>query len=262
MNKAFCESLYSVILHQPIDGIAATKAKLLAALRSIDLVGWSTREESGRLDRKAYTRFASGQANIFSRREYKEADTAAVSILIDCSYSMCWKINETTDTSRISVAQAIAIQIANIIKNSNASFEITGFQGSNFTENDVEKERVRFIPFKQWGESLQRAACKLGAMQQLATQGTPDYSAVRQKLEELSLRQESRKVFFLITDADSYTVSHMQYLQEFADKRKINIVAIGIGDTQVPLCFRNANNVSNKKDMASKAFGNMLKAIS
>jgi cobalamin biosynthesis protein CobT len=260
MKRADCERAYARILHNPIHGIAATRAKLLAALRSMDFVGWSTHEESGRLDRKAYTRFATGQANVFSRREYKEADTAAVSILIDCSLSMNWEVE--AGSSRIQVAQAIAIQLASIISKSNASFEINGFKGGTSSEPGVAVQRIEFIPFKQWGEALPKAAAKLGAMCELASRGTPDYSAVYIKLEELSRRQDSRKLFFVLTDAESYNLAHMEYLQQFADKRGIKVIAIGIGDTQVSKCFRNAENVNNAKDMASKSFCNILKEVS
>jgi cobalamin biosynthesis protein CobT len=261
MDKRECEKNYAEVLHTPISGIAATRAKILNALRSIDFVGWSSREESGRLDRKAFTRFAAGQANIFSRRELKEADTAAVSILIDCSFSMSFECGE--NTSRISIAQAIAIHLANIIGKSNASFSIDGFKGrgESGTPDGPCVQKVQFIPFKQWGESMQKAAAKLGAMCMLSSGGTPDYSAVYHKLDELARRPELRKLFFIITDAEAYRLAHMKYLQEFADKRGIKIVAIGIGDTKAPLCFRNAENVHNAKDMASKSFGNILKAI-
>ena len=260
MNKREGELRYAQVLHVPINGIAATKAKILAALRSIDFVGWSTHEESGRLDRKAYTRFAIGQASIFSRREMEEADTAAVSILVDCSFSMNFD-----ETPRIRTAQSIAIHLASIIGKSNAAFAVNGFHGSNKKEVKdgvvVLIQGVTFIPFKQWNESIQKAAPKLGLMEKFASGGTPDYSAIHDKLDELARRPEARKVFFLITDAEAYKVDHMKFLQEFADKRGIKIVAIGIGDTQVTKCFRNADNVFTPQDMASKSFGNILKAI-
>jgi len=256
MYKREAELRYAQILHTPITGIAATRARILSALRSMDFVGWSTHEESGRLDRKAYTRFAIGQASIFSRREMKEADTAAVSILVDCSFSMTFE-------SRIRTAQASAIQLASIISKSNAAFAVTGFHGSTRVESgtDIKIQRVEFIPFKQWGESLQKAVAKLGMMGEFASSGTPDYTAIHEKLDELARRPEARKIFFLLTDAANYRVEHMKFLQEFADKRGIKIVAIGIGDTQVTQCFRNSDNVSNPQDMASKSFGNILKAI-
>jgi cobalamin biosynthesis protein CobT len=254
MNKHVYESDFASILRTPIHGIAATRAKLMNVLRSIDYVGWSTHEESGRLDRRALARYATGQANIFSRREYKEADTAAVSVLVDCSASMRGE--------EIRTAQAISIQLASILAKSNAAFEVTGFHGGAYgNECGSNSENVEYIPFKLWGEPLHRAAAKLGMMDELASSGTPDYSSIYIKLEELSRRTEARKILFLLTDAEAYIASHMKYLQDFADKRGINIVAIGIGDTEVGKCFRNAENVKSVRDIATKSFGNLLKAI-
>jgi cobalamin biosynthesis protein CobT len=262
MNKHPYEQIYASILRDPIHGIAATRAKLMQVLRSLDYVGWSKQEESGRLDRRALTRYATGQANIFSRREVVEADTAAVSVLVDCSASMRGK--------EIQCAQAIAIQLSSILSKSNASFEVNGFHGGDYGNgikgyggggSSACTELVEFIPFKRWNEPLHRAAANLGLMDKLASNGTPDYSAIYLKLEELSRRTESRKILFLLTDAECYNTRHISYLQEFADKRGIRIAAIGIGQTEVGKCFRNAENVMQVSDIATKSFGNLLKAI-
>ena len=261
MEKHIYEANFARILRDPINGIAATRAKLMQVLRSLDFVGWSTHEESGRLDRRAFTRYATGQANIFSRREIKEADTAAVSVLVDCSASMRGK--------EIRTAQAIAIQLSSILSKSNASYEVNGFHGSSHSNGvrgtndcgDGDTEHVEFIPFKLWNEPLHRAAAKLGLMDHLASNGTPDYGAIYLKLEELSRRTESRKILFLLTDAECYNTRHITYLQDFADKRGIKIAAIGIGQTDVGKCFRNAENVKEVGDIATKSFGNLLKTI-
>jgi len=260
MEKHVYEAEFSRILRDPIHGIAATRAKLMQVLRSLDFVGWSSHEESGRLDRRAFTRYATGQANIFSRREVVEADTAAVSVLVDCSASMRGK--------EIRVAQAIEIQLSSILSKSNAAFEVTGFHGGSHKNevtatngNSADTEIVEFIPFNLWNEPLHRAAAKLGVMDHLASNGTPDYGAIYLKLEELSRRPESRKILFLLTDAECYNTRHISYLQEFADKRGIRIAAIGIGQTDVGKCFRNAENVKNVSDIATKSFGNLLKTI-
>jgi nitric oxide reductase activation protein len=159
MDKHPYEQVYASILRNPIHGIAATRAKLLQVLRSLDYVGWSKQEESGRLDRRALTRYATGQANIFSRREVVEADTAAVSVLVDCSASMCGK--------EIQCAQAIAIQLSAILSKSNASFEVNGFHGGDYSDqvrgsngNSASTEVVEFIPFKRWTEPLHPGRCE------------------------------------------------------------------------------------------------------
>ena len=87
-SKSECEINFSAKYNNQPSGLGATRASLLRLLRSLDLVGWSTHEESGRLDRKAFTRFAVGSTAVFSKRQHIEAERSAVSVLIDCSGSM------------------------------------------------------------------------------------------------------------------------------------------------------------------------------
>jgi cobalamin biosynthesis protein CobT len=264
LNKAHCDKQFSEIYNAQPSGLGATRANLLRLLRSLDLVGWSSHEESGRLDRKAFTRFAVGSTAVFSKREYREAETSAVSILIDCSGSM-------NDDSRIDVAQSVAIQLSRILDKANVPFNVTGFQGNTGTvRNDsngaskniaVKYEAPRLIPFKTWRDSLQRASSKLGSIDQWASSATPDYSSISLALEDLASRDESRKILFLLTDANGYNTTNMKFLQAIADREGIKVVAIGIGNTQVKECFRSAENVRNVSDLTSTAFNKLLKEL-
>ena len=264
LDKAHCETQFTTIYNEQPSGLGATRANLLRLLRSLDLVGWSSHEESGRLDRKAFTRFAVGSTAVFSKREYREAETSAVSILIDCSGSM-------THDLRIETAQSVAIQLSRILDKANVPFNVTGFQGNTETvRNDtngaskniaVRYEAPRLIPFKTWRDSLQRASAKLGSINQWASSATPDYSSITLALEDLANRSECRKILFLLTDADGYKVNNMKFLQSIADREGIKIVAIGIGNTQVKECFRSAENVRNVSDLTSTAFNKLLKEL-
>jgi thymidine kinase len=108
---------------------------------------------------------------------------------------------------------------------------------------------------------LSKASAKLGSIREWAGHSTPDYSALSITLEELSKREEQRKILFFLTDADSYTKSHMVYLQEIADKLGIKIIAIGVGRTEVEQCFKIAQNVENVSDLADASFGKLLKEL-
>ncbi len=257
INKASCEENFAIIFNEQVPNLGATKASLMRLLRSLDLVSWSAREESGRLDRKAFSRFATGSTNVFSRRMLGEAHTSAVSMLIDLSGSM--------HGGRIETAEKIAIQLAKILDKSGCEFSITGYTGDTVREytgtDRFDSQEVIFVPFKQWNESLQKAAPKLGAIHACANGENPDYGAVMMKLEELAWRKENRKVLFYFTDAGSFVHPHMQFLQGFADKQGIKIVAIGIGHTEVAKSFRSSVNVSNLEDLASAAFSKLLSEI-
>jgi cobalamin biosynthesis protein CobT len=108
-----------------LDNLGATRANLLKLLRSIDTVGWNRREETGRLDRRAFGRFATGEVNIFSRRDYTEAERAAVEVLVDCSSSMRGR--------EILEAQHIAINLGNLFDKAKVSFQVDGFRSGGRT---------------------------------------------------------------------------------------------------------------------------------
>jgi cobalamin biosynthesis protein CobT len=173
---------------------------------------------------------------------------------------------------RIQTAQSVAIQLSKMLDKANASFNVVGFQGgqngvrqgatgANATGIEATIEYTEFIPFKTWGESLTKASAKLGSIKYCAGNSTPDYSALSMTMEDLSKRDEQRKILFFLTDADSYQKSHMVHLQNIADKLGIKIIAIGIGQTDVEQCFKVAQNVENVSDLADASFGKLLKEL-
>jgi cobalamin biosynthesis protein CobT len=255
-DRQDCESRYVHTLRQAPQGIGTTRTNLQRLLHSLDFVGWSSNEESGRLDRRALTRFAAGSANIFSRRQYIEAETSAVSVLIDCSGSM-------NDHNRIGVAQQVAVHLSNILQRARVPFAVNGFhQGKSvYHGGDSQTEMPTFLPFKPWNKSLQQSVAALGAINQCASGGTPDYSAIANSIDDLSRRSEHRKILFIITDADGYNRKHMEHLQRLADKVGILIVAIGIQSESVTRCFVNSASVDNVNELASTAFNQLLKTV-
>ena len=264
-SKLDCEQRFSTHFNDQPIGLGATRANIVRLLRSVDLVGWSSHEESGRIDRKAFTRFATGGTSVFSKRQHVEATKSAVSVLIDCSGSM-------SEYGRIKTAESITIQLSRILEKADVSFNVTGFygrcgasslEGGGATPiNTVASvEQAVFVPFKTWKESVARASAKLGSISLWARNSTPDYSALSISIEELSRREESRKILFLLTDADGYNRAHSKHLQDLADRLKVKIVAIGIGDTDVPRVFKNGENVTNVADLASASFNKLLKEL-
>jgi uncharacterized protein YegL len=136
-----------------------------------------------------------------------------------------------------------------------------GVTGASTGVIDAIIEYTEFIPFKTWGEALTKASAKLGSIREWAGNSTPDYSAISMTLEDLSKREEQRKILFFLTDADSYQKSHMVHLQGIADKLGIKIIAIGIGKTDVEQCFKIAQNVENVSDLADASFNKLLKEL-
>ena len=229
-----------------LDNLGATRANLLKLLRSIDTVGWNRREETGRLDRRAFGRFATGEVNVFSRRDYNEAERAAVEVLVDCSSSMRGR--------DIWEAQHIAINLGNLFDKARVSFQVDGFHSGGRTG-------LVIVPFKRWGESFRRAAHKLGQIADFAQNCTPDYSATQYALAELSKRPEAKKILFILTDADGFLKAEVAQINATAKALGVTIVAVGIGNTQVERLYTNAVNVRSVKDLAGQAFNALLKAV-
>ena len=264
LHKEQCDYTYSEVLANKPSGLGVTSNNLRKLLKSLDFVGWSSREESGRLDRRALTRFAAGSNNIFSRRELVEAETSAISILIDCSGSMNDRHGEgKRRVTRIATAQAVAIHLSKVLQQARVPFAVTGFRGSlpAILEGGTVVETPHLIDFKPWGVSPQRATTALGGINQCASSCTPDYSAIAVQLEDLHRRPEGRKILFLLTDAQGYVKDHLIHLQTLADKLGIVIIAIGIATEEVTKVFVNATCVRDVSQLAEKSFNALLTTV-
>ena len=166
MDKAlkpiYAES-FATVLRQQHAGIGSAKAALRRFLKSVDTVGWSRREESGRIDRRALTRFATGDANIFSRREVAECETSAVSILVDLSTSTDDPVSYTSSVRRSWVFRDIAVHLSKLISDVGCTVAVNGFYGSKKRDNIGLQERVTFVELKAFGESITAAAPAIAA---------------------------------------------------------------------------------------------------
>jgi cobalamin biosynthesis protein CobT len=263
LDKHTCNEAYLQYYNLAPAGLGATKAALSKLLRSIDLVGWSTHEETGRVDRRALTRFATGSTAVFSRRAHVEAETSAVSVLIDCSGSMAGQLIQT--------AAEVTIQLSRLLDQAKVPFKVTGFSGggsatrmdgSGANEKDtyVRTERVNFFPFKTWAEPMRKASTKLGAIRFCAGSSTPDFSALSLTIDDIAAQPQTRKIIFLLTDADGYSAEQMEFLQSRAERAGVIIIAVGIGTTAVKM-FKHHATVNKVEDLGSKAFGSLLKTV-
>lgn len=240
-------------------GFGATRASLLRLLRANDLVGWSHHEESGRLDRRAFTRLACGNSQVFKHREYTEAHKSAVSVLVDCSGSM---------GSRMKLTESAVIQFVKVFDKANIAYRVYGFDSEH--ESLTEKaedgrlyipEDVRFYPFKDWNESLQKAIPKLGSIHRCAFNGNPDYQGLFLTIQDIAKRPEKRKVVFFLTDSLSVNKAHMKYLDTLANGLGITVIGIGIQSDEVKECYKHSVVIEDLKDMASSTFTTMLNSI-
>lgn len=257
LERERCREFFEEQIASPPKAIGATRAALSQMLRSIDLVGWSRNEESGRLDRKAFTRLAAGATTVFSRRDMKAADRSAVTILVDCSGSMAGEV--------MAITAQVSIQLAKMLEQAKVNTAVIGFTGSepndNHDDDTGRDEQVLVtVPFKNRGESLRAAAEKMGAIRDCASSGNPDYAALMFAIEEIATQPEQRKVIFFLTDTGSYDKSHMKQAQLFADRLNVTLIAIGIG-ARVEGLFKHGADVYNLSALGGRTFTALLRTL-
>ena len=257
VNAERSKEFFEEQMSSPPKSVGATRAALSQMLRSIDLVGWSRNEESGRLDRKAFTRLAAGATTVFSRRDVKTADKSAVTILVDCSGSMSGEVMHIT-------AQ-VSIQLAKMLEQARVNTAVIGFTGSEPDENHDDdtgrdEQVLVTVPFKNRGESLRAAAAKMGSIRDCASSGNPDYAALMYAVEEIATQPEQRKVIFFLTDTGSYDRAHMKQAQLFADRMGVTLIAIGIG-ARVEKLFKHGADVYDLSDLGGKTFTALLRTL-
>jgi cobalamin biosynthesis protein CobT len=261
-NRVEKERLFQKHVSTNIPGIAATKVALRRVLACADFIGWSRREESGRLDRRALTRYAVGDASIFSRRAYKDSTASVVQILIDISASTELSAEKGGTVSRVQIFSEVAAHLAKLLDECKVTLGITGFYGGRYqlTPTDVE-ESVTFTEIKGYKESLRSAQASIAAIPHVVDGSTPDYSALSETIQSLSRRPEQRKILFILTDVDDYQVKHIQHLNEVAKKLGIVIIGIGVGKADITKCFTHSANVKSVAEVFTQSFNKLLNSL-
>lgn len=251
-QRLYRDNFYSRI-EKNSSNFGATKAALRKLLRSIDTVGWSHREESGRLDRRAFSRYAIGDASVFSRREHKEAERSAVSILVDISGST---FTDCGPEFRIDVFASVTACLSKLLDECGVNTKISAFYGKSYGHTD----EVNLLDLKGYGDSLRSRAAEIGAIPALVRGSTPDYGAVYEEIIEISRRKEKRKVLFLVTDADDFDKGNANHLQRLADGLGVTIIAICIGG-DISKCYTHYVNAKSAAEVFGGAFGKLLHSI-
>ena len=256
------EKLFQKYVSTNVPGISATKVALRRVLACADFIGWSRREESGRLDRRALTRYAVGDASIFSRREYKESTASVVQILVDISCSTELSAESGSGITRAQIFSEVASHLSKLLDECKVTFGVTGFFGTRQQlSGSAVEEFVTFTELKGYSESLRSAQGAIAAIPRLVDGSTPDYSALSETIKSLSLRREQRKILFILTDADDYQVKHIQHLNEVAKKLGIVIIGIGVGRADITQCFTHSANVKSVAAVFTQSFNKLLNSL-
>jgi cobalamin biosynthesis protein CobT len=80
-------------------------------------------------------------------------------------------------------------------------------------------------------------------------------------IEDISKREESRKILFILTDASGYIPEHMKHVQKMADTLGVTLIAIGIHSVDAIDCFVNSSAVNDISELAGASFNTLLKTV-
>jgi cobaltochelatase CobT len=264
ISKLDAIEMFKEVRAKAIRVTPAVTTALRRLLSGTDDLGKSRHEESGRLNSRDLVRFATGDANVFSRRTRREGEDCAVSVLLDLSGSM--------NGERIATAQQVVVQLGGLLDGCRARWSCTGYS-ANEAEFLLEKgegteitsvvNTVDFIDIKKASETTGQAAAMLGSIKHLCGGATPDYAAPVLHMREMSALPESRKILILLTDAASTREDEAAEIIKLADELKINLVVIGISTGKsLTECYGDRSaNVERVEDLAQQAFKHLLNRV-
>lgn len=226
-------------------------------------LGKSRKEESGKIDRKSFVRFACGEGSVFSRNKRRESEACKVSILIDCSGSMSGE--------NMSNAQHAIVQLGWLLDACKAPWAITGYNSDHFEfflnkKDEVDEiiPHINFIKIKGFEQPTNSVAAEIGSLNEICTLTTPDFAAPVTHMIEFSKEKGDRKVVILITDGESLRDHEAKEISRIANDLKINIVVLVISHRQNVINMFNGEAiwVNDLGVITSKLFSHFLNRIS
>lgn len=287
----------TINIDQPV---GALKTQLYKLLLSVDRVGWSSGNTSGRFDVRRTSRMLAGSERVFKQRTETPATTTAVSIIIDISGSMSdhdrfvdpeeykqalKRISEGdfSDT-RIGVATQCAYAIATAVERSNCEVEVVGFGSrgsmpltlnghdmrdmygkleSRKVTGDSRYAMTKLFNIKSWTQKTSARADVFRRLYEACKFGTADYQAVRSVTERLSQHKADRKIVIVLTDgAGDYDI-----LRKFCDMSEqlynIPVLAVGIQTDARTMnaTYKRFVTVSSLKELTEVAIKQLIDQI-
>lgn len=280
--------------------IGALKTQLSKLLLSVDRVGWLLGTTSGRFDVRRTSRMLAGSERVFKSRTEQPAVTTAVSIVVDLSTSMKWGEKDSEyvkvpgsneakriglEETRINVAAQAAFAIAAAVERSNCEVEVNGFRSHIYDQNGIPSTKgmktqdgevigSKRYDFDQYatGELVsiksfsQRVAARKGVferMQYLVYGSTPDYHTVRTAVENMTKRDEHRKIVIVITDGEGDPYK-MKNFCKFAEKTyHVPVLALGImsNDETMSKAYNNFATVKKLSDLGETAIKSLIAQV-
>ena len=185
--------------------LPALKSQLYRMLKAPEMCGWDAGALGGRFDGRRAPRMLAGSEQVFKRRWLSDGIDTAVSIVVDLSSSMsgdairsavelAWTVAEACEAARADV-EVLGFADNNMDVQSGGGYRLDGNFNWGFGMSSA-----KLIVAKQFREKCASVAHQISALKRCVGGSTPDYSAVKGVVEQLSEMKHQRKVVIVITD--------------------------------------------------------------
>ncbi len=210
------------------------------AMAAKSISRWHTGYRRGKLNSGSLSRLLFGDDRIFRKKEMGISKDVAVTLLIDCSGSMCGRKSELAATS--------AFALATVLQNMNITSELIGFttKGSRYRYSYSRSAPIYMPIFKSftdhWDIKSKRRLGKLWNEDWMCN--NVDGECVQIAGNRLMARPESKKIMIVLSDGypsadgdDDDLKKHLKTTVQELEK-KINIVGIGIYSSAVEKYYK------------------------
>jgi cobalamin biosynthesis protein CobT len=266
------------------DSVAADVAKALTksarvahGLRTLlDTSARDSREggrKNGRLDMGSLSRIATGAANVFEKRAFRDGTDAAVSILIDQSSSM-------NSDDRYVAARALAGTLSKIVSGcAGVRCEILGFHSGGGSgargglleqmvqDEGTEDDRAMWRSmrgdccitiFKAFNEAHARGMARLGSC--IGTGGTPDAAAITHAAQRLAKESAEQKILIVIADGEGSPPDVLARIVSRIERDGTTLIGIGI-DQDMSESFTHRARVNDISKLNESGLSTLLRVL-
>jgi len=183
-----------------------------------------------RIDARRLAGVAAGNNRLFHRRQEQPDTSAAISFVVDASWSMNGQMTHTNE---------VAYAMCHGLNQSGISTEVLYFS----VQNSDETLGIHIA------KSFDSKHINPKAFRVLPDMNTPTGPSMLNAVSRLAGRQENRKLLFVLTDGEANNESEVIWAREFAEAIGIKVIPIGLNTDYVsgfrPEEFKNVTDLSD-----------------
>jgi cobaltochelatase CobT len=251
------------------------KADLERMFAAKTLAVWTGGHKRGRLHGAALTRAKFGAVDLFRRKQENTLKHSAVSLVVDCSGSMC-------GSNKIQTACYSAFALASVLERIGIPCEVLGFSTkphSAAVQADLHKaknvhdfarlEAINMPIFKDFDERLStdvKGRFTYAPMARDLCMSNIDGESVMMAARRLMARKETRKIMIVLSDGQPAGhgygdyAGHLKETVKRIEAANVDVVGIGIMDKSVERFYKKNVTMRDVRELPSIVTG-QLKAM-